>query len=551
MIKGLIIYLMLTVSVSTFAQAKDLKDYWEETKLSATALKHLINNDNCYQSEDQYLACLAAIQKMAEAEFSQASFVTGTYLSRHWLDLVSVVKMWPGISLIQPAEIDRTKGKIKTWRELKAQKTEINKSFLEYYKSNRKINFQTIHDYFLPLITKHEMHKYKVAAIINAYNGVIFDPHTYIIPLKFYEDRQKAKETKFSGVGIMYETLEGKLYIKRVLPNSPAAKAGIKPKDIVTQLNELSTGELFQTEISGKIRGPEGTEIELTIERQETQLKLKVTRGAVAYPNVTVKKYSDYGYIALENFADDSGCSTMAEAIKTFETQKVKGLVFDLRGNGGGMISQANCIIGLFIGKGKVAYKERYLDENSDFKEYKTENEKVTDLPLTVLIDGNSASASELVAIALQDYKRGWVLGERSFGKGTTQSGLGFMLAEEDMPVTGFPLLASVSGILMFTTQSKFYSPNGYTNQLATVVPDFEVPTFENATEEDRFYLREADLYANALKTDNEPRSTLRPEEVSKLKLCLEPNMKNNKNLFDEDYQITYAVELLKCDEAI
>lgn len=266
---------------------------------------------------------------------------------------------------------------------------------------------------------------------------------------------------------------------------------------------------------------------------------------------MTVKKYSDYGYIALENFADDSGCSTMAEAIKTFETQKVKGLVFDLRGNGGGMISQANCIIGLFIGKGKVAYKERYLDENSDFKEYKTENEKVTDLPLTVLIDGNSASASELVAIALQDYKRGWVLGERSFGKGTTQSGLGFMLAEEDMPVTGFPLLASVSGILMFTTQSKFYSPNGYTNQLATVVPDFEVPTFENATEEDRFYLREADLYANALKTDNEPRSTLRPEEVSKLKLCLEPNMKNNKNLFDEDYQITYAVELLKCDEAI
>lgn len=549
MTKGLVLILLTVVSVSAFAQDKSIKEYWEDTKLDASAIKHLVSNENCYSDNQQtYLACIEAVQQMAEQEFDGASFVTSEYLREHRFEMDEIIQRWMWISLVKKEAIDRQQGKIKAWNAERRQKDEVNRSFVKYFNVKRKMNFDSIREYFMPLITKEKAHKHKVAEIINSFFSVLLDPHSYITPYGYYADRSKATSQKFSGIGITYELLDGKLYVKKVIRGGPAEKAGIKRRDLVREVNDMATGKLYTTEISGKLRGPDGTVVQLTVERDAQVLKINVTRGVVNIPNVVSIQYGDIGYIKLDSFSSETGCEEIKTSIKDLESKNVKGIVFDLRGNGGGRVTEAVCIIGLFVGKDKVALKEKGLGVNDNFEEYKTSEDQVTQLPVVTLIDGNSASASELVANALQDYHRSWMLGERSFGKGTVQSGAGFMLGDEGMPMAGPSIYTDFSGIMMFSTRSKFYSPNGYTNQLATVVPDFEVPTFENATEEDRFFLREADLYSNAIKADNEPRGSLRPEKAVQLKGCAEQSMKNNKNLLDEDYQITYAAEVIKCE---
>jgi carboxyl-terminal processing protease len=214
----------------------------------------------------------------------------------------------------------------------------------------------------------------------------------------------------------------------------------------------------------------------------------------------------------------------------------VSGLVLDLRGNLGGLIDQAVCIGGLFLGR-EVVVKVKDLDRDS-FEELSSSKPAATDLPLVVLIDAGSASASEIVSGAIQDHQRGWLLGERSFGKGTVQANMNFWNDK----------------IVFYRTVQRFYQPTGRTNQQVGISPDFEVPATPSATEEDRFRLREADIFPHGLGAVGPMWAQPRPEEARKVNGCVAGEKLADK-VFAEakarghavDYQLLRAEETLRC----
>jgi carboxyl-terminal processing protease len=233
---------------------------------------------------------------------------------------------------------------------------------------------------------------------------------------------------------------------------------------------------------------------------------------------------------------DRNACEVIGQKIEKLTADGAKGLVFDLRGNGGGLLDEAICIGGLFAGQ-KVIVKVKDLEANS-FEDKPSFHDSITSLPLVILIDAGSASASEVVSGAMQDHRRAWILGERSFGKGTVQAPQPFLSRD----------------IVLFRTIQRFYQPLGRTNQLVGIFPDFEVPATPDATADERFRLREADIYPHALKAESGDWKQPRPDEVSAVGACVAKDSLAKKAYAAAkakkaavDYQLLSAEEVLKC----
>jgi C-terminal peptidase prc len=251
-------------------------------------------------------------------------------------------------------------------------------------------------------------------------------------------------------------------------------------------------------------------------------------------------KTSKVGHISLRHFNDNEACEKIDNAIDEMTRAGAASLVLDLRGNGGGLLKQAICIGELFVGERVIAQVRRLGSRGAELNPVPSQGQrKVTDLPLVILIDAQSASASELVAAALQDYGRAWIIGERSFGKGTVQSGSPY---------------SRNSGLLYFKTTERFYSPLGRTHQLHGVEPDVTVPAKPNATEDERFSVREADEFPNALSRLGNRWKQKRPEKAAALGGCVKAtapekrwNASQGVSAMAPDYQLLSAEAAAVC----
>ena len=301
-------------------------------------------------------------------------------------------------------------------------------------------------------------------AIENAIQGMLssLDPHSSYLNQRSFRDMQTQTRGEFGGLGIEV-TQEGG-YIKVISPidETPAARAGVKPGDFITHLNGTSVQGLTLQEAVEQMRGQRGTQIKLTIRRQgaERPLELTLTRDVIRPQVVRFRlEEGNLGYVRITSFNEqtEAGLRRALQQLKQQAQGGLKGLVLDLRNNPGGLLDQAVQVTDDFLTQGEIVSTRARRQE--DAQRWNAKPGDIADgLPIVVLINSGSASASEIVAGALQDHRRAVVLGVKSFGKGSVQT---------VMPIPG-------NGAIRLTT-ARYYTPSGRSIQGTGIEPDIEV----------------------------------------------------------------------------
>jgi carboxyl-terminal processing protease len=302
--------------------------------------------------------------------------------------------------------------------------------------------------------------------IESAINGMLagLDPHSSYMDAKTFRDLQMETRGEFGGLGIEVTMEDGLIKVVSPIDETPAAKAGIMANDIITQINDEPAQGLTLAQAVDKMRGPRDTEIKLKIMRKSSDkpIEVSITRDLIRV--VSVRSHledDDVGYIRITQFNGQT-TSGLKNAISTLTAQKrdrLKGFIVDLRNNPGGLVEQAVSVSNAFLKRGEiVSTRGRHADDNQRFGA-RAEGDLSKGKPVIVLINGGSASASEIVAGALQDQKRATIVGTRSFGKGSVQ--------------TIIPL-GSASGALLLTT-ARYFTPSGRSIQAKGISPDIVV----------------------------------------------------------------------------
>lgn len=349
------------------------------------------------------------------------------------------------------------------------------------------------------------------------------DPHSdYLLPEDF-SDLQEHTTGKFGGLGIEVGIEDGLIKVVTPIDDTPAEKAGIKSGDFIISLDGEPVREMSLTNAIDKMRGEPGTDIELSIRREgETELlDFVLTRAEIKVASVRSEDLGDgIGYLRITQFQDKSGRETI-NAIKKLQDKAknnnipLKGLVLDLRNNPGGVLDAAVEVSDAFLSSGLIVYTEGRISE-SDFRYSANPTTIAAHIPLIVLINGGSASASEIVAGALQDHKRAVIVGTQSFGKGSVQSVL---------PIGGDKAIK--------LTTARYFTPRGRSIQAQGIQPDVHVEQSEVTTYEQSYY-KESDLPGH-----------LSNGQADKAKNKMADH-KVADNLLSKDFQLYQAYTLLK-----
>ncbi len=282
--------------------------------------------------------------------------------------------------------------------------------------------YKEINTYYVDDIDPAKLMRTGVDAMLES-----LDPYTNFISESEIEGFRYITDGKYNGIGALIHRKNDKIVITEPYEDCPAHKAGLKAGDIVLEIDGKNAVGKTTDDVSDILKGFPGTEIELKVKRPgvSDNMKIVMTRDEVIVPNVPHSSFvtDDIGYISLTTFTRDAG-KNVADALKTLKEQNpdMKGVIFDLRGNGGGLLTEAVNVSNVFIPKGElvVTTKGKVIDWDRSFK---TLNKPVDEeMPLVVLINKGSASASEIVSGVIQDLDRGVLIGQRSYGKGLVQN---------------------------------------------------------------------------------------------------------------------------------
>ncbi|MGM9819706.1 MAG: S41 family peptidase [Candidatus Onthomorpha sp.] len=337
----------------------------------------------------------------------------------------------------------------------------------DYFEMNKAIEifgsvFKNLHSNYVDEINSGDLVKTAIDAMLSK-----LDPYTNFYPESDIENVKLQLLGQYGGIGALIHAQGNKILISEPYENLPAHKAGLKAADVILKIDGESCEGKTVSQVSEKLRGQAGTDVRLTMERDGKQFEKTIKRQEIQLPNVSYYSMlgNQTGYIKLDEFTKDAGKNVL-EAYKKLKAQGANKLVLDLRGNGGGLLNEAVNIVNIFVDKGQtvVSKKAKNTEKNVTFKT--TQKAFDADVPLVVLIDAYSASASEIVAGSLQDLDRAVIVGQRSFGKGLVQ--------------TVIPLIYNTQ---MKVTESKYYIPSGrciqaidYANRdengRATKIPD-------------------------------------------------------------------------------
>src|SRR5277367_108595 len=274
----------------------------------------------------------------------------------------------------------------------------------------------------------------------------VLDPHSNFFDPKQYALFREEQEGKYYGVGMVVAQRENQTVVQSPFPNSPAAKAGIRPGDTILKVDGKSCTGLTTTEVADLLKGAKGTPVHISLGREgwDKPIDVTVVRDEIPRPGVEFSEMvkPGIGYVRVSTFNETTD-SDLQDALDQLDVSKLDGLIIDLRGNGGGLLNQAVGMADKFLDKNElvVSHHGRSSPEHAY---YALQGNDGVEVPLIVLVNGQSASASEIVSGAIQDHDRGLIVGETSFGKGLVQ--------------TQFPL--SESTALLLTT-ARYYTPSG------------------------------------------------------------------------------------------
>jgi carboxyl-terminal processing protease len=513
------------------------KDYWKETRLTLKmALDGDISSETCLANFANFSGCLDALNAgITVSKDNGKNYYVRPSTMPSSIDGFEVYTMEFNDPKDKKIKEDAYDYSAKIWFQrqfLLRSRTDFDIAFIDFKK-----NYIT-----------SDNESFVAGIVYNAFLEKSVDPHTRIIPTAL-----QAKEVSQSGVAVggpkggfgfsfkLYDyKKEPKILIGAIMKNSAAEAAGIEEGDIILSINGETKPEKFMKELA------DSQTAKFDVIGSKGHRKLTITRSPIIMPNVDGKivKSQDgrsIGYISLKDFMDNNGCQKVTDLGEQFIKSGAEGIVLDLRNNPGGQVTVAQCINEKFLEEGSLTFVNQVLEGNTFHRFW---NSKRTgpfrNIPTTVLINGGSASASEIVSSYLQAYRKAYIVGENSFGKGTMQ----------------MSIPTRMETILRRQTIAKYYGPNGVSPQLQGIIPDIEVlPGFDQ--KEPTPYGRERDLYSNAI--INAPKMPQmmedRVQEIATIKDCLAKdkaaeNAFNKKDEFKKrthDNQLTVAVATLDC----
>ena len=390
----------------------------------------------------------------------------------------------------------------------------------------------------LATIEKYYVDDIKIEDIVKkSIEGLLtnLDAHSAYLDEKHFKDLKIQTEGEFGGLGITVGQRDGALTVIAPMEGTPADKAGVKASDIILKINKQSTLNMTIDEAVNLMRGKPGTGIELTLVREgeSKPLVISIVRDIIKIESVYSRLIENENmlYVRVVSF-DKNIVGDVKEAIQ--KNKGVKGIVLDLRNNPGGLLNQAVELVGLFVDEGIiVSQKGRVESDNAEYKATKAGT--LTKIPLVVLVNGGSASASEIVSGALQDHKRAIIIGEKTFGKGSVQA-----------------VLPVVDNEAIRLTIARYYLPSGRTIQAEGVTPDLMVYPGEVPHKNNEQSLKEKDLKKH-LEGEHKKAEDTKPEtkDKDKNKTKTKEPLKSEKEVISQeslfkDLQLKSAVDAIK-----
>ncbi|CAH0992891.1 hypothetical protein SIN8267_03029 [Sinobacterium norvegicum] len=358
----------------------------------------------------------------------------------------------------------------------------------------------------------------------NAVKGMLtgLDPHSAYLDAKTFDDIKESTSGEFGGLGIEVGMENGFVKVISPIDDTPASKAGVESGDLIIQIDDKPIKGLSLDDAVKLMRGAKGSKITLTIVREgnDKPFDLVLTRAIIKVTAVRSKMLApDYGYLRIAQFQGATGDNTTKEVKKLIaeNQQPLKGLVIDLRNNPGGVLQASVKVVDNFINSGLIVYTEGRL-QNSETRYSATEGDILNGAPIVVLINGGSASASEIVAGALQDHRRAVVIGTDSFGKGSVQT---IVPLTEDKAIK--------------LTTALYFTPDGRSIQAQGINPDIEVQRVKIEAIDDRRRITEADLQGHLNNGNGGDESNSAERERRKA-----------NQLIKDDNQLFEALNLLK-----
>lgn len=474
-----------------------IEEHWAKSDLSEAELRKLVNDKTCHLSEKYFLACVNSVNSALS-------------LTQERLGLTG--EIWPAYA--ETTSLDNFKEKETLLPFSKIYKEQINSSF----------SFDKLWDQILKKADAKTPVRYLLAQGINGYLSVSKDPHTYILPMAYFDQVSSTSERSPYFVGLSFEKdSRGQLRIKKVVRNSDADQAGLQVGDIVNTLNGQKADSLSLSDAAMILRDRSVRIFNLNIKRDGSTLIKNIQRSYRVLSQVHAEVVTgprNFGVISISRFSTNT-CNEVRDAILSMADKNISGLVLDLRDNPGGRLSEAACLAGLFIGQDKTIYSVQYFDLSKSNEVVLTSAERLYSGALAVLVNTNSASAAELFAGAIQEYRRGIVIGAKTFGKGTFQEIEHWEKSEK----IGF-----------FRTKGFYLLPSGRSTQFYGITPDVELPEAiaSDSSEQNNFI--------NPIKPVNLVSSN--KNLVLPLQSCTKVNSLNI-----QDAVISKAVDHLSCTE--
>lgn len=596
------------VSIVLMAQSalgidKKPEEYWPLTGLSWQVLtdESLLNSANCQSTYERFVGCMEMTneiysESVAVTDAGKGSrgvvFLQSTFekKSQEGWSTVSVdlngQQLMAAVAKFQskkPAPADE----LTAYRKFKVESAVKLKSYQNLF-ADPKARERAVVE-MIVIVKKSKVRldradadegkvKTLIANAVNAYYRSALDPHSRIAPLAYTLDSGKNADIESKGIGVELKKDGDYVRVLELVPSAPAMAAGIQVGDRILSINGESAVGKTSLEVTMMIRSAKSDNINIKLKRGQESINLDVAKEKFEQQNLYRATFDwggrHFGWLRLRSFENPDDCLKMRGSLREMEKEDTQGVVLDLRGNPGGLVTIETCMAAAFVPfasdrrfNGSLGYlKNRETNEISDLAE-QTDLAKVaadivtldrpdairnTELPIVVLVNEGSASASEILAGILQDYERAWVVGVRTFGKGNAQ---GLATSERGNEKTRF--WHDQDGVIMFKTENIVYLPSGRSTQIRGVTPDFEVFPEPNFNPETAVWRREEDRYPNSIPPEGPEWKTTRSNEKKTIEACVkkggEANSEYEKkkaagDLFAFDYQLASALDVLWCD---
>lgn len=443
--------------------SKSLDEYWAETDLTASEIEALLASNICYADKISFLSCVNAVEQMAE---------------RYNIVLSEQIK-FQSISKVEIERRSSEKTELSFWTKIWDKKySKLNINDVTGKESSAKPSFVELWQQLQKKYVRDEQLESVLAAGLNGYLSVAKDPHSYIIPISFYDEVISKSDSRINILGFIARRTKTSAYVRKVFEGSPAGISGLRKGDRILRVNGVEVLAMLPNQFADILKLKDNDRLGVLIERwydnKRFEKYIEIVKSDFIAPSVSStmlhgsqistqedirKKDQRLGLITLNKFAKDTCKETRTQLLGLIE-QGAQGILIDVRDNPGGQVEEAACIINLFVDQGTPLFETRYLDFSTPIDRYIAEKKPIYKGPLVVLVNSGSASASEIVAGALKDIGRATLVGERTFGKGSFQDGR---------------MWGAHSKIALFETQGMYYFPSGWTPQLVGIEPDIKV----------------------------------------------------------------------------